>query len=104
MSEPALQRRLTDPVPEWEARYVELKVHRPVPSLPVRLLRAIGTAIDEATHPRCLRTTADLLDCLSLLADVSASGRIAAVIGCGPQPDTIRDLAAAGFAAVGVEP
>ncbi len=104
MSKNPPRRRLADPVPEWEARYVELKVNRPVPPFPVRVLRALSAGLDEALHPRCLRTTADLLACLDEVIDARAPGATVAVVGCGPKPDTVRDLGAAGFEAVGVEP
>ncbi len=97
-------RRLTDPVPEWEELYVRRKVEGSKRSLPVRALLALENVIDEWTHPRPLRTTAELLDCIDLLLDADRLGKRGAVIGCGPQPERVRDLAAAGYHVVGVEP
>lgn len=98
------QRRLTDPAPEWEAEYVARKMRPPVPPLPVRALIAAENLLDAWTHPRCLRNTADLLACVDQLVDTGVLGRTAAVIGCGPQPVTVRALAQTGYASVGVEP
>lgn len=97
-------RRLTDPVPEWESEYVRQKVGGKKRSLPRRLLGAIEDVIDERTHPHSVRTAAEMLGCAELLLDADRIGRRAAVIGCGPRPQTVRDLAAAGYRVVGVEP
>jgi SAM-dependent methyltransferase len=98
------ERKLTAPRPEWELEYVARKVNPPKPCLPVRALIAAENVLDACTHPRCLRTTADLLACAELLLDVERLGRRATVVGCGPNPATVRELAAAGYEVVGVEP
>lgn len=45
-----------------------------------------------------------VMDCIGRLIDLSAGPRSVAVIGCGPAPHTVRQLLAAGYDAVGVEP
>lgn len=97
-------RRLTDPVPEWEEEYVRRKVSRSKPSLVLRAFIVLETLIDNCTHPRPLRTTAEMLDCVDLLLDADRLGKQAAVIGCGPQPESVRELTARGYRVVGVEP
>jgi 2-polyprenyl-3-methyl-5-hydroxy-6-metoxy-1,4-benzoquinol methylase len=97
-------RRLTDPVPEWEEQYVRRKVEGVKRPLPARAFGALETLLDEWTHPCPLRSTAELLGCVDLLLDADRLGKRAAVIGCGPQPERVRDLAVAGYRVVGVEP
>lgn len=104
MSEADNRQRLTDPYPEWEAKYVEQKVNPPVPSFPVRMFHAVENVLDRWTHPRSIETLDEILQCLDQIVDVDRIGRNAAVIGCGPRPASIAELAGRGYAVVGVEP
>jgi SAM-dependent methyltransferase len=97
-------RRLTDPVPEWEAKYVGEKVRSRRPALPKRLFTAVENLLDERTHPRPPRSVSEILACVDLLLDAARLGGQAAVIGCGPRPETMVELAARGHEVVGVEP
>ena len=96
--------RLTDSIPAWELAYVENKVNPPKQTLPQRTFGTIANIVDDWTHPRRLATTAELLACVKLLADVDRLGKTATVTGCGPQPATVRELADCGFRVTGVEP
>ncbi len=46
----------------------------------------------------------DLIPCLRKLIDLSAMRPTIAVIGCGPKPDSVRELLDEGFDACGIEP
>jgi SAM-dependent methyltransferase len=95
---------LTDPVPAWQELYIEGKADRPRPSFPVRLLTAGENLIDSWVHPGNLSGVSDMIGCSNLLIDTETLGRHAAVIGCGPEPVTIRDFARFGWEVVGIEP
>lgn len=97
-------RRLTDPVPAWESAYVQGKVNPPKRSWLRRAFGAMENLLDEGLHPRRMATTAELLACVKLVVDIDQLGKTAAVIGCGPQPATVRELAGCGFRVTGVEP
>lgn len=96
--------RLTDSVPEWEKKYVELKVNKPRIPLPIRLLDMADSLIDKYTRPHELQTVTEILKCAYLLFDSERLGAQVVVIGCGPKPDMIRDLVANGLIVVGVDP
>jgi SAM-dependent methyltransferase len=57
-----------------------------------------------AEHQQTNTTTAETMRCIGRLIDLASGPRTVAVIGCGPNPYTVRDLIAGGFDAVGVEP
>jgi SAM-dependent methyltransferase len=97
-------RRLTDPVPEWEAKYVDQKVRSRRPALLRSFLTAVENLLDERTHPRPPRSVPEILACVDLLLDAGRLGGRAVVIGCGPRPETMTELAASGYEVVGVEP
>lgn len=97
-------RRLTDPNPEWEQKYVDGKLHRPVRSFLGRCFSAAEHVLDVHTHPARVQTTETLLRCVDALVDLDKLDRCAVVIGCGPAPQVLQDLASSGFSAVGIEP
>jgi len=99
-----LTSRLTDPAPEWEAKYVELKLRRPRPMLPIRVFNAAENLLDQCSHPRRLQAVSEILACADTVVDVDRLGKRSAVIGCGPMPASILELAARGYEVVGVEP
>jgi 2-polyprenyl-3-methyl-5-hydroxy-6-metoxy-1,4-benzoquinol methylase len=98
------ERRMTDRVPEWEAKYVSLKMNAPKAGILRRLFSVFETSIDKFTHPRSIRSTQELLACVDLLIDTERLGKDAAVIGCGPKPEVVCYLATAGYHVTGVEP
>jgi SAM-dependent methyltransferase len=99
-----LKKRITHRCPEWERKYVEGKLNRRRPSFPIRYGIALEHLLDVHTHPRRLHSVTELLACADLLADFDVLGRNAAVIGCGPAPVSILELASSGFSSVGIEP
>ncbi|HYN08256.1 MAG TPA: class I SAM-dependent methyltransferase [Vicinamibacterales bacterium] len=46
----------------------------------------------------------EIMACLERLIDLSAGSRKVAVVGCGPDPQSVKDLLARGYDAVGIEP
>jgi SAM-dependent methyltransferase len=97
-------RRLTDPVLEWETKYIESKILPRHQSLLKRLFSIAENLIDTATHPQSVRSVPDILRCIKHLIDDDHIGKQVAVLGCGPKPDTIRDLVLMGYDVVGIEP
>ncbi len=104
MGEPVNRRLLTDPIPDWEAKYTYQKVHQLPPPRPFRLLQVLENLIEEATHAKPLKNVSEILTCLAQLADNEQSKKKAAVIGCGPEPETVRDLIQHGYRVTGVDP
>ncbi len=98
------KKRLTDPNPELEQKYVDGKLHRTARSFVARCFSAAEHLIDAHTHLSHIQSTEDLLKCLDVLVDLDKLDRRAVVIGCGPSPRVLRDLAASGFSAIGIEP
>ena len=47
---------------------------------------------------------AEIMTCLTRLVDLSKGSRSVTVIGCGPNPQSIKDLIALGYDAKGIEP
>ena len=95
---------LTDPDSKWEAKYVANKVSHQSTSFFKHLLSTSENLIDAYTHPRSLKSLSEILQCIKHLIDEDLLGRQAVVIGCGPRPETIKDLVGYGFKVVGVEP
>lgn len=101
---PDKEKRLTDPMPEWESAYLSLKTGMPYRSWIGRLFSIAENLLDEVLHPRRLKTTQELLTCIDVLLDVETLGKTAAVIGCGPRPESIVELTNNSYFVVGVEP
>lgn len=98
------RRLLTDTNLEWEAKYVESKVAPQRQFLLKRVFSAAENIIDTLTHPRTVRSVTDILQCVRHLVHDDSIDRKVVVIGCGPRPETIRELASMGFNVIGVEP
>ena len=103
MGEVDCGRLLTDSVPDWEMKYAQLKIARTAPSLLSRFFCFADNVIDRFTHPRSLHSVQDILACMKQLVDEDHLGKRAAVIGCGPEPVTIRDLVQSSYESVGIE-
>lgn len=104
MDPQVLDRKITDINPEWVDRYLNDKISPPTPSLFVRLFRYLESEVDRISHPCSVDSVDKLLDCVNLLMDSDRLGKKAVVIGCGPKPDTIRELSDAGYRVFGIEP
>jgi 2-polyprenyl-3-methyl-5-hydroxy-6-metoxy-1,4-benzoquinol methylase len=98
------KKRLTEPDPAWQQAYVDHKTNPPRQTFPMRLWSALEIFLDKHVHPTSLVSTPELLACIELLVNPERLGRMVTVIGCGPQPDIIRDLAGVGYNVIGVEP
>lgn len=97
-------RVLTDPVPEWETKYAHLKISPTTPSFVNRLFHSMDNMIDRITHPAFLHNVQEMLACVGIIIDENRLGKLAAVIGCGPEPATLRELIKSGYEVVGIEP
>lgn len=96
--------RLTESNPEWEVKYVESKISDLNPSFPKRVFKVLDNLIDIYTHPQSVNSVEDILNCIGLLLNEEQPSRYAIVVGCGPKPDTVRELDERGYSVLGVEP
>lgn len=104
MGEEDRGRLLTDSHPDWETKYAHLKTAPPAPSSLRRFFCVADNVIDKFTHPKSLHSVQEILACVRQLVDEDRLEKRAAVLGCGPEPLTMRDLARSGYEPVGVEP
>jgi SAM-dependent methyltransferase len=66
-------------------------------------LEAMGVAYYTAHQERSSRVP-EILTCIEGLINTSVGLRTACVVGCGPNPHSVQEMAARGYATVGVEP
>jgi 2-polyprenyl-3-methyl-5-hydroxy-6-metoxy-1,4-benzoquinol methylase len=104
MSEKIKIQRLTDPHPDWETKYVELKTAQANHSIIQRIFIVLDHLIDKYTHPRSISTTEELINCAELIFNEDNLGSNCVVIGCGPNPTAIKELANLGYTVSGIEP
>jgi ubiquinone/menaquinone biosynthesis C-methylase UbiE len=55
-------------------------------------------------HQRTNSRVSEIMDCINRLIDTSTGLKTVCVIGCGPNPGSVKEFIEKGFAAVGVEP
>jgi len=96
--------RLTESNPEWEVKYVESKITDLNLTFPKRVFKVLDNLIDIYTHPQSVNSVEDILNCTALLLNEEQPSRHTIVVGCGPKPDTVRELDERGYNVLGVEP
>lgn len=95
---------MTDPRPDWEEKYVNLKITGFYNTQFKRVANVINNLIDIYTHPRSVSCVGDITNCIELIVDTEKLGSEVAVIGCGPKPATVIELVSHGYTVLGVEP
>ena len=85
-------------------KYVESKTVDLRPTFLQRIFKVVDNLIDINTHPKSVNSVEDIVKCAGMLLHEEQLGRNAIVIGCGPKPSTVLDLADLGYTALGVEP
>ncbi|BHH82701.1 class I SAM-dependent methyltransferase [Desulforhopalus sp. 52FAK] len=97
-------KKMTDPRPDWEEKYVSLKISGFYNTPIKKVLSVIDNLIDIFTHPRSVSSVDDIINCANILTNKDKLGTEVTVIGCGPKPKTVTDLASRGYDVLGVEP
>jgi SAM-dependent methyltransferase len=95
---------LTIDRPEWVQKYVDGKTAPPLTKGLKYYFAVADHVLDRVTHPPRLETADDVIRCSKALVDYANLEKCAAVIGCGPKPESLRVLVRRGYRAVGIEP
>ena len=98
------EKKLTDPRPDWEEKYVNLKITGFYNTKFKRIVNVIRNLIDIYTHPRSVSCVEDIINCIEFIINTKKKGSEVTVIGCGPKPATVAELASHGYTVLGVEP
>lgn len=98
------ENKLTDPRPDWEEKYVNLKISGFFNTPFKRVANVLDNLIDIFTHPRSVNSVGDIIGCIDLIINTENIGSDVTVIGCGPAPDTVKELVSHGYTVLGVEP
>ena len=89
--------KLTDPRPDWEEKYVNLKISGFYNTPVKRIVNVIDNLIDIYTHPKSVNSVEDIISCIDLIIDTEKLGSEATIIGCGPKPDAVLALVSHGY-------